>query len=87
MPLDPAAALDALALIVDAVSDSAKLRRWFCGLAGMSEDMRGQAITRATRQMQTHGATSELVAAFGLLAHPPLFAAVLTTLQERGVHV
>jgi hypothetical protein len=87
MALDPDAAIEALALVVDAVRDSAKLQMWFHQLASLSEDGRRQAIDRATREMNAERASDVLVAAFGLLSHPDLFAAVLSALRECGVRV
>lgn len=87
MSLDADSALDALALVVDAVRDSAKLQTWFQELARMSDGARQQAILRATQDMRANRESEELVTAFGLLAHPQLFASVSSALRDCGVRV
>ncbi len=87
MTPDLDAAINALALVVAAVRASAKLQTWFDELAGLSDTGRRDAVNQAIREMRAQRASEELVAAFGLLSHPSIFAATLSALHECRIRV
>lgn len=87
MALDPDSAFEGLALVIDAIRDSPKLQSWFQELGHMPSTARRETITRTTQEMHEQGETAQLVTAFGLLSHPPLFAAVVSALRDCGVRV
>ena len=87
MPPDSDSHLDALALVIGAVRDSAKLQLRFQELARMSDEARRSAILRAIQEMRQHREPGDLVAAFGLLAHPQIFTAAASALRELGIPI
>lgn len=84
MPINNIPALDALALLVQAIGRDRKLRQWFLGLTQKSILERQLEIYRTADRMTAQLEDAELIASTKLLADPKTFAAILQTLREHG---
>jgi hypothetical protein len=77
-------ALDALAILVQAIGRDKKLLQWFDGLAEKALVERRNEIYAMTDQMTKDRKDTNLIYSLGLLANPETFNAVRKTLHEHG---
>jgi len=70
--------------LIHAIGHEAKLREWFCALAGKSAVERRNEIFATVRRMTDQGEDSKIVSSIFLLTEEKIFEAARQMLREHG---
>ena len=81
--MDADFALEQLTTVVEAIRQSAKLRRWFDALLKLSEGERTGSIQQMAKEMAVNDEPEELVTALWLLANAKVCHAVEQALLDE----
>lgn len=84
MPANTSSTIDSLAILIQAIAHEAKLREWFCAIAGKSVVERRNEIFAAARRMNEQGKDPKIVSSMFLLTEEKIFDAARQTLREHG---
>ena len=76
--------IDSLAILIQAIAHEAKLRDWFCAIAGKSAVERRNEIFAAAKRMNEKGEDPKIVSSMFLLTEEKIFDAVRQMLREHG---
>lgn len=84
MPANTSSTIDSLAILIQAIAHEAKLREWFCAIAGKSAVERRNEIFAAARRMNEQGEDPKIVSSMFLLTEEKIFDAARQMLREHG---
>jgi hypothetical protein len=84
MAANTSSTVDSLAILIHAVAHEAKLREWFCAIAGKSAVERRNEIFAAARRMNEQGEDPKIVSSMFLLTEEKIFDAARQMLREHG---
>ncbi len=84
MAANTSTTLDALAILVHSIGHEAKLRDWFCAIAGKSAVERRNEIFEAARRMNEQGEDPKIISSLFLLTEEKIFDVARQTLREHG---
>jgi hypothetical protein len=84
MSQDSDSHLDALAILLDAVRHSRELQSWFQGLVRLPERARETYILGTVDGIRRNREPENLITCLGLLAHPEIFRAAASAMQDLG---